>query len=416
MAISPAARNAPTRLPSAYAAPLIERVLLVVLFVAVLLSSVSFIEPSPHDILMGLLAFVCLLAGVRIERKAVLLFLLLLIWNVSGLLSLMNAPDNSRAIQYTVTSFYLSIAAVVFACLFAQNSMSRLSAMRSAYIASAVLAAIVGIIGYFRVIPGMFELYGRAVGMFKDPNVFGPFLIWPALFVATRALTRGFTVRDLGILVILSAGIFLSFSRGAWAHFALSGAVMFALLLVTAPNPRIRMRLILLALVGLVVVGFLLAVLLSIDSVRDMFALRAQAIQSYDVGEGGRFRLQELAIGALLDFPAGMGPFEFTRLYGIQQHNVYLQGFIVYGWIGGVAYILMVLSTLLIGLRTVLIATPWQPYLLTAFAAFAGELGEGFIIDTDHWRHFYLLLGIMWGLFAATTNYQRQAELHLAVR
>jgi hypothetical protein len=347
------------------------------------------------------------------------LFLLLLIWNVSGLLSLMNAPDNGRAIQYTVTSFYLSIAAVVFACLFAQNSMSRLSAMRTAYIASAVLTAIVGAIGYFHVIPGvsdMFELYGRAVGMFKDPNVFGPFLIWPALFVATRALTRGFTVRDLGILAIMVTGIFLSFSRGAWAHFALSGAVMFALLLVTAQSPRIRMRLVFLALVGLVVAGFLLAVLLSIDSVRDMFALRAQAIQSYDVGEGGRFRLQELAIGALLDFPAGMGPFEFTRLYGIQQHNVYLQGFIVYGWIGGVAYILMVLTTLLVGLRTVLIATPWQPYLLTTFATFVGVVGEGFIIDTDHWRHFFLLLGIIWGLFAATANYQRQTELNLAPR
>jgi hypothetical protein len=345
--------------------------------------------------------------------------LLLLIWNVAGLLALMNVADNSKAIQYAATSFYLSIAAMMFTCLFAQNSMSRLSAMRAAYIASAVLAALVGIITYFNIIPAVAEIFrgnGRALGMFKDPNVFGPFLIWPTLFVVTRSFARGFTVRDLAILGILLTGILLSFSRGAWAHTALSGAVMFVLLLITAPSPRVRMRLIMLAFVGLAIVAFLLVPLLSVDSVRDMFAERAQAIQSYDVGEGGRFRLQEIAIGALLDFPGGMGPFEFARLYGNQQHNVYLQAFLVYGWIGGVAYILVVLSTLLVGLRTVLIATPWQPYLLTAFATFAGEVGEGFIIDTDHWRHFFLMLGIIWGLFAATANYRQQAKPNFGVR
>ncbi len=86
-----------------------------------------------------------------------------------------------------------------------------------------------------------------------------------------------------------------------------------------------------------------------------------------------------------------MGPFEFARVYGLQQHNVYLQAFIVYGWTGGMAYILLLLSTLWIGLRTVLVPTPWQPYLIAAYATFVGEVLEGFIIDSDHWRHFYLL-------------------------
>ena len=45
--------------------------------------------------------------------------------------------------------------------------------------------------------------------------------------------------------------------------------------------------------------------------------------------------------------------------------------------------------------------------LTTAVAAFIGEMAEGFVIDTDHWRHFYLLLGIIWGLAAVT---QRQAR------
>ena len=26
---------------------------------------------------------------------------------------------------------------------------------------------------------------------------------------------------------------------------------------------------------------------------------------------------------------------------------------------------------------------------------------EGAVIDTDHWRHYYLVLGVLWGLMAA---------------
>jgi hypothetical protein len=44
---------------------------------------------------------------------------------------------------------------------------------------------------------------------------------------------------------------------------------------------------------------------------------------------------------------------------------------------------------------------PWQRTYLAIFAAFLGTVGESFIIDTDHWRHFWMMLGAMWGMFAA---------------
>jgi hypothetical protein len=97
-----------------------------------------------------------------------------------------------------------------------------------------------------------------------------------------------------------------------------------------------------------------------------------------------------------------MGPFEFARVHGLQQHNVYLQAFLVYGWAGAMAYLLLLLLTLFVGFRASLMRTPWQPYLVASFAAFVGEVAEGFVIDTDHWRHFYLLLGLIWGLSAAS--------------
>ncbi len=389
-----------------------ERILLMVLFVTVLTSSVAFIEPSPHDALMGLLAGTCLVAGVRFERRTALLIMLLLTWNVAGLISLLNVASDGKAIQYSATSFYLAVAAIIFACLFAQNTMPRLASMRTAYIASATITALAGIAGYFHIFPGsdLFQVNGRALGTFKDPNVFGPFLIWPTLIMMTRMLLREISARALIILATLLLGILLSFSRGAWINFGAAGAVTLALLFMTAPTPQVRLRLVGVSVFGLCAFAGFLVLLLSFNSVQEMFAARAH-VQSYDVGEGGRFQLQELALRALLEYPIGMGPFEFARVYGLQQHNVYLQAFMVYGWLGGVVYLLMLAVTLMVGFRNVMVTTPWQPYLITAIAAFTGNVVEGAVIDTDHWRHFFLLLGIVWGLSAATMNLAQYRQL-----
>jgi O-antigen ligase len=103
-----------------------------------------------------------------------------------------------------------------------------------------------------------------------------------------------------------------------------------------------------------------------------------------------------------------MGPFGFSTIYGQQPHNVYLEIFLVAGWAGGMAYIVLVIATLFVGLRSALVRTPWQSFVIVTIAAFVGEVAEGFIVDTDHWRHYFLLLGMVWGLTAATLKYQQQ--------
>jgi len=396
----------------AQAAPLRERLLLVVLFVTVLASSAVFIEPSPHDALMGLLAVMCLIAGVRLERPLLVPFLLLLIWNVAGMMALLHVPGREKTVQYTGTSVYLAIAGILFACLFAQNTMQRLTTMRIAYVISAIAAVITGTFGYFDIMGTghLFAPLGRALGAFKDPNVYGPFLIWPLLFLIDRMVARRIQLTDVVVTGILLFGLLLSFSRGAWFHFGLSCLVMIVLAFVTAPTTRGRLRVLALSATAVIALALFVAFLLTVPAIQEMFSVRAHLIQSYDVGQGGRFRLQELALNSVLTFPNGMGPFEFARAHGLQQHNVYLQAFLVYGWAGGMAYVLLLLTTTLVGLRTALVRTPWQPYLITAVAAFIGEIAEGFVIDTDHWRHFYLLLGMIWGLSAATFKAVRGAQ------
>jgi hypothetical protein len=385
---------------------LAQRLLNVTLFVTLALSSIAFIEPSPHDGMMLVLLLACVAARVPFDRKLVPLLVLLIVWLLGGLLCLAEVPDQRITIQYDGTSIYLGIAAILFACLFGSGDATRLKILRRGYLVAALTAAAAGYAGFFHLVPhyDIFLDNDRVSATFKDPNVFGPFLIFPLLLLIIGFMIRGVRLGGLIIATALLGGLFLSFSRGAWMHFAVSAIVAAALLFAVAPEPRMRYRIVLYGIGAALVMALVVGALISIDSVRDIFLERAKAIQPYDVGPGGRFWEQRLALGQILDHPNGLGPFEFGRIFGTQQHDVYMQGFLVYGWLGGAAYLTLVLVTLAIGLRAAIIATPWQAYLIAAYAAFVGEVVEGFIVDTDHWRHFFLLLGLVWGLTAATIN------------
>jgi O-Antigen ligase len=394
----------------AASAPLPQRLLNIVLFVTVLLSSVAFIEPSPHDGLMIVLLAACVAARVPFDRKIIPLMLLLIVWLIGGFFSVIQVLDQKQTLQYMATSAYLALAAIIFACLFCDSNLVRLIILRRAYIIAALIATAAGYIGFFHLLPGsdIFLANDRVSATFKDPNVYGPFLIFPLLLLLISLMTRGLRILELAIMTFLFGGLLLSFSRGAWAHFAVSAAVAVLLLFVAAPEPRMRRRILLFSIAALLAMMLFVIALMLIPTVHDLFIERAKVIQPYDVGPGGRFWEQKLALSVILDHPDGIGPFEFFRVYGTQQHDVYMQGFLVYGWVGGVAYFTLVMVTLAIGLRATLIAAPWQAYLIAAYAAFVGEAFEGFIVDTDHWRHFFLLLGLTWGLTAASINLRRR--------
>jgi hypothetical protein len=387
-----------------------QRLLDVVLFITVLTSFIAFVEPSPHDALMFVLLATCVTARVHFDRKLVPLLLLLSTWLAGGLLCLINVGNQAKPIQYAATSAYLAIAALTFACLFSDGNMRRLAILRRAYILAALAATATGFIGFFHLVPdsGIFLDYERVSATFKDPNVYGPFLIFPILCLTVEILTRRMKLLNVVMLVLLLGGLLLSFSRGAWGHTLFSTTLAIVILLAVTPERRTRARIVVLALTVVVLAALLLGALMSIGSVHDMIVERAKAIQPYDVGPGGRFWLQQLALKTILDNPNGLGPFEFDRIFGLQQHNVYMQCFLVYGWIGGAAYLTLVVVTIMFGLVTVSIATPWQYYLITAYAVFVGEAFEGMIIDTDHWRYFFLMLGLIWGLGVATINFSRR--------
>lgn len=388
------------------------RLLHLLLFTTIFASPFVMIEPAPYEVLMGLLGVACLIAGVTVDRKIILPFTLLLIWNVSGLVALIPVIYDSDAVTFIIISFYMAMNAIIFACLFAHDSVRRLSIMRTAYIIAAVIASIIAIVGYFNLFPGAWDnltLYSRAKGTFKDPNVFGPYLVLPLLFLISGALLNGLKLRHIGAVTVILVALLLSFSRAAWAHFIVSAILMVALMFISTSSARFRARLITSTIIAVAGVAVLLVGILSVGTIGDVFKERASLIQDYDAGDTGRFTKQSESIPALLDLPNGFGPYQFRKIYNQDPHNVYLNAFASYGWAGGIAYATLVMITLWVGYSNVLKRTPWQNYLIVALAAYTGVVGEGFVIDSDHWRHYYLLMGIVWGLAIATINEERRS-------
>ena len=379
------------------------------LFLAIAGSFLVFIEPSPYEAFSALLVFTCLLAGISMDRKLLPLVFLLLLYNLGGMFSLVQVAQEQAAVRFVQISFYMAFTAIIFAMIFSRDPMKSSDILTKAYIIAGLCAAIIGIVTYFDLVPGsdMFKLYGRSRSTFKDPNVYGPFLVLPALFLLQSFLMRGVRVMTLIIILVMAVGLFLTFSRAAWAHMIFSAAMMILLMFVTTSSVWFRARLVTFSILMTGVVAVLLVTLLAVGNVGAVFEQRASLNQSYDTGEGGRFANQRKSIDDLLERPNGFGPLQFRTHFNYDPHQVYLNAFASYGWLGGFSYIAMVLLTLCIGFRTVFTPTPWQPYFIAALSTFTGVAIEGMVIDTDHWRHYYLLVGLVWGFAIATMNVTR---------
>jgi hypothetical protein len=363
-------------------------------------------EPAPYELMFLMVLGATLLANAPFPSALVLPFVLICANIVAGIIAILTGPSSAEPLRYIAVAAYLSLSAIIVAMAICTGPMRILPALRWGYTIGATVAAICGILGYFGVagLDGPFTLSGRAKGPFSDPNVFGPFLIFPAVFLIIDIL-RGGGMRvfvALGFFSVIMLGILLSFSRGAWAHFAISTLVAVVLLYITSDQALHRIRLVVTGFVALALATVALAGLLSVPQVGNLFSERAKIVQPYDVaGNVGRFSTQAAAINEITNRPLGFGAMGFTEKYGLDPHNVYLKVFTSNGWMGGLAYVSYVLMTLMAGLQATLSRTPWRLFALVATATFAGLVAEGFIIDTDPWRHFHLTAGMIWGCFAA---------------
>jgi hypothetical protein len=399
--------------PAITASPRLLAVQRLLVWLVAASGAIVFIEPSPYEIMtLGAAVLFCA-TGLRMRLVLVPLLLLLSLINLGYSIGAIPFYDKSEVANWIATSWYMAVTVMFFAMVMSEDTTARLDMLRSGLVVGAVVAAVSAVAGYLNLVPGGYDLltlYGRARGTFKDPNVLGAFLILPALFALQSVVSDHFAkaCRNGIAFGLMTLAILLAFSRAAWGGLAITAAFMLAMMVLTSRTSAQRSRIVIISVIAIVMLVLLIAVLLSFDSIADMFRQRASFDQSYDEGRFGRFGRHILGADMALDLPFGIGPLQFHNYFPEDTHNSYLNAFMSGGWLAGLCYPTLIAITIVMGFRHLMKPVPWQRIYLAIFAAFLGTVGEAFIIDTDHWRHFWMMLGTMWGMFAAAQAYRAQ--------
>lgn len=244
------------------------------------------------------------------------------------------------------------------------------------------------------------------MAFFKDPNVFGPFLV-PAFLLCLsswRSVYRSnvfIPIRGL-FLVVLLISVILTGSRGAWVNLlvalcALGWVGWRAARRSSWPRKRAPLPIVALAAVG----GVAYAVVALVGY--DEFLIDRFEEKAYDQD---RFLAQSLALEEALANPFGIGPGQSETYEGSSSllrapyspHSLYVRVIAESGWGGAVSF----LAFLVLTIRQAwwIAVTDWRYASISAvvFASLVGILANSFFVDTLHWRHFWMLLGMTWGL------------------
>lgn len=386
----------------AYQRALVRLLTVTCLSIGVFLAGYVINEPAPYELFMVAMIAVWGLFGLRMSRTVAPLLFMLALFNVGGLISMTQMDVIGDTPLYLAVSLFLAFTAVFYAAII-ERDHTLLPVIFRAYTAAAVFTSVLGILGYFHALPGteVFTLYNRARGGFQDPNVFGPFLLLPAAWLTYGILKDKASKAPWLILalLIITLGVLLSFSRAAWGMMAFVLLFVTSVLFIGNQSSKVRLRILLLsgAAVLLLVIAILIA--LQIPSVAEMFSDRAKLVQDYDGARLGRFARHGIGYLMAMEKPLGIGPLVFGKILGEDTHNIWLKALLDYSWLGFAAYMAVTWITLGIGFKLLLRNRPWQPFLICAYAVYVAHVFVGNIIDTDHWRHFYLLLGIIWGSY-----------------
>jgi O-antigen ligase len=372
---------------------------------ALLTSSIVFSEPAIADVLMLAAVLVLPLLGVMKPGRSA--FTGLVVWFVVvalGVAAVCASTNADTAITHQLVTLFLAAGAFVIAGYIAGDPEPRFRLVMACYVIGCLIATAAAFAGYFQIIPSAYDLFtnfGRARGTFKDPNVYGAAMA-PAILFAVWSMLRERSRRAwvaAAVALVLVLGVLISFSRGAWFSTGVSTLILAWITLVRSRRRTDFSRFANVSVLGSLGIVLALGVILQLDAVESLMAERASLEQSYDSGPEGRFGGQAKAVDLILEHPFGVGTHSFRDTYHPEEaHNVYLSMFLNAGWLGGLLYIAVVGATLIVGLRCAVRNGALQGAFLISTAAFAGLVVEGFVVDTDHWRHFFIIMGCIWGL------------------
>jgi len=266
-------------------------------------------------------------------------------------------------------------------------------------------SALAATLAFSHILPvwGVLLRYGRAQAFFKDPNVYGPYLV-PVVLYGLTALQRrrigtwAFWGAAVGCGVTVT-GVFLSFSRAAWINLAVSVVFFLILQFSGAASTRTFSRGMVLPVLALPLFAGVVALIAMSggSSFSHLLSDRLgnNGLHGYDTM---RFYTQRRALETVLDQPMGIGPGQAEVRFDYSTHNMYVRILSENGVLGFAAFYGFVILSFLRATRFALTLRNRLVRDLFALvsASLLGILVNGFVIDTIHWRHMWLLLGLAW--------------------
>ena len=365
----------------------------------VLLAIVKF-EPAPPDGLFAVIIAVALVTG-RFDASRVPLAVLALMGSflLFNVVSAVDALDPMRAALFFSITLYLCVFAVWFSGYL--NSTRRTRLVVVAYVAGAVASALVSTLSLTTgLASGILTAYDgtRASGLFKDPNVFGPFLIPAALIVLEESLRprllrrRPLLNRVLFMLLVL--GVLFSYSRGAWLNLVVATVVMLVVMALRRRSGRGALGL----LVVIVLAASAVTATVVFTDAAPFLKERAQR-QSYDTDRFGAQR-RGLELGA--QHPVGIGPGQFEIRSPLSTHSTYVRVLAEQGALGFASLVGLFLVTLAIAVRNAALGRDTFGIGSAALlGAWCGILANSIVVDTLHWRHLWFVAAMIWVAAAA---------------
>ena len=391
---------------------------------AVIAMNYTLIRPSPVDLLFVLAMVVSLAVKQEMTRKFLVLTMILTVW--AGSFVLASIPnlgegasagttlafsgaletENARLDRGVGFQLLIKVYVVILGLIGAFVAMSWserhfLTFMR-VYIVSAVIASVLGTIGFVLKID-LLTWDDRARGLFDDPNMYGAFLI-PAVIFCAHLLRDPGRQRLLAAIAmpIVGLGILLSFSR-----IAIVATLVVLAAYATFLN-RLRLHRLIPALLGLVVFAIALFALayMTSDEFSQKFLQRLTLVESYDAGREGRYGRYLLVLPMILDNPMGFGVLQLERIFPEPIHNIWLSSFVNYGWSGGFTWIVLFFASVGISVQSYLRTRNLVP--VTLLMSLVGIVMCVSLHEGEQWRHLWLFYGLVWGFNAR--NFLAPAE------
>jgi O-antigen ligase len=353
------------------------------------------IEPAPVDILFMLLIGTTLALGTARVRMPPGILLILATYVAISILSMASAGAFGTAIIFNgITIFLLALAVWLTGVLHSDPATTR-RAMK-AYIVGAAATSFVGVLALHLPLPGasmfLFDDF-RTQGLYKDPNVFAPFLV-PAACVVLEELARPRLLKwpravTAAVGLVLVAGIVFAFSRAAWLNFLVAALTLVAVYALRRHGLKAAAR----STGALAVVALAGAAMLVATESLSFFEERT-TLQHYDED---RFATQGEAYARTTDRLFGYGPGQSEVIFRYAPHSTYARVAIEQGLFGlatiiGVFGVTLVAAIRLAGRDAHLHGVGSA----TLLAAWTGLIANSFFVDTLHWRHLWIVAGLVW--------------------